>query len=195
MRFHGISSALLGSPARAAVLVTMLRFAGEELTGREVARRAGVSPPRALEALRVLEGEHLCFQRRVGRASLWRLDTRHFLAKRLAALADLDAAPLAELIKMVRGCLGGVDEAYLFGSMAQGREEPTSDIDLLLVFRDDRAKRRWIRRLAGLQDAVLAAFGNHLQAITYTRRAVTRGGPRRLLATARATGMRLEAAR
>ena len=60
MKFHGISPTLFGSPARAAVLTTMLRSGAEELTGREVARRAGVSPPRAIEALRVLERERLC---------------------------------------------------------------------------------------------------------------------------------------
>lgn len=193
MRFHGIAPALFGSPARAAVLTTMLHSAGEELTGREVARRAGVSPPRAIEALRVFENERLCFQRRVGRASLWTLDKRHFLAKRLAPLADLETAPREALVGLLRRHLGGASEAYLFGSVAQGRDEPGSDIDVLLVFPDERAMRRWHRGRNALQDDILALFGNHLEPVAYTSRAVARGGPKRLLEAARRTGVRLEA--
>src|SRR6267142_911620 len=163
MKFHGIASTLFGSPARAAVLATMLRHPHEELTGREVARRAGVSPPRAIEALRVLEREHLCFRRRVGRASLWRLERRHYLAKRLAPLADLELAPRRALVELLSRHTAGAEEAYLFGSVAQGRDEPDSDIDLLLVFPDEHARRRWEKGRNALQDAVLAKFGNHLQ--------------------------------
>jgi predicted nucleotidyltransferase len=195
MRFHGITSTLLGSPARAAVLTTMLRSAGQELTGREVARRASVSPPRAIEALRVLEGERLCFQRRVGRASLWSLEERHFLAQRLQPLADLESAPRRALVELLSRHLGEAQEAYLFGSVAQGRDEPGSDIDLLVVFPHDRAMRRWRQSVDSLQDAVLERFGNHLQPITYTRGVVRRGAPRRLLSVARTTGIRLEAGR
>jgi len=193
MKFHGISSTLFGSPARAAVLTTMLRSPGQDLTGREVARRAGVSPPRAMEALRVLESQHMCFQRRVGRASLWRLEEQHFLVKRLAPLADLEIAPRRALIDLLSHHLEGAEEAYLFGSVAQGRDEWDSDVDLLLVFPDERTKRRWEQGRNALQDAVLAKFGNHLQPITYTRRALSRRGPRRLIAQARATGLPLGA--
>jgi predicted nucleotidyltransferase len=193
MKFHGISPTLFGSPARAAVLTTMLRLAGEELTGREVARRAGVSPPRAIEALRVLERERLCFQRRVGRASLWTLDQHHFLAKRLAPLSDLEDAPRRALVELLARNLGGAKEAYLFGSVAEGRDEWDSDIDLLLVFEDERAKRAWEGKLTVLQDGVLTLFGNHLQPVAYTRRSAARAGARRLLAKARTSGVALQA--
>jgi len=175
------------------VLAVMLGAPGELLTGREVARRARVSPPRAIEALRDLEAERLCFQRRAGRASLWSLNANHFLAKRLAPLADLEAAPKKALIDLLERRMGGAEEAYLFGSVAQGREEPGSDIDVLLVFASDRARSRWKEGLNDLQDTILALFGNHLEAIAYTRAAVSRGGARRLLETARSTGIRLEA--
>jgi predicted nucleotidyltransferase len=191
MRFHGLSTALLGSPARTAVLAAMLRSKGEAMTGREVARRAGVSPPRALDALVLLEAERLCSRRRAGRASLWALNPNHFLAERLAPLAELDEAPRRSLIELLQGRLRGAEEAYLFGSVAEDRGEPGSDIDVLIVFRDGEAKRRWARGLNDLQDLVLTKFGNHLEAIAYTRRAVASGGSRRLLETARKTGIRL----
>jgi predicted nucleotidyltransferase len=195
MRFHGLASALFGSPARAAVLATMLRSGGDVMTGREVARRAGVSPPRALDALKSLEAEHLCFQRRAGRASLWSLNTRHILAQRLAPMGELDEAPKRFLLRLIEARARGADEVYLFGSVAKGQEEPSSDVDVLLVFRGRAAKLAWERGLNGLQNEVLARFGNHLDAIAYTRREVASGGPRRLFETARTTGVRLEVAR
>jgi predicted nucleotidyltransferase len=194
MKFHGISTTLFGSPARAAVLTTMLRSAGEELTGREVARRSGVSPPRAIEALRVLERERLCFQRRVGRASLWKFNSHHFLAKRLAPLADLESAPRKALTDLLSRNLAGAKEAYLFGSVAEAKDEWDSDIDLLVVFSDDRARRRWQAGLPALQDTVLERFGNHLQPVAYTHRSLARRGAKRLLEQARERGVALGAA-
>ena len=91
--------------------------------------------------------------------------------------------------------LAGAKEAYLFGSVALGVDEWDSDIDLLVVFADERALRSWQRGLPALQDAVLATFGNHLQAVAYARRALARAGAKRLLAKARENGVALRAPR
>ncbi len=190
MHFHGIAPRLLGSPARAAVLASVLAAPEGEFTGREVARLAGVSPARAMVALRILEAEGLCWQRRAGRASLWKVNRRHFLARSLAQVATLESDAMSTLIGLLQRQLrrAGAVEAHMFGSVARGDERATSDIDLVAVFPDEAARGRWDGSLSAMQNKIQANFGNELQAIAYTAAAVRRGGPRRVLERARAEG-------
>ena len=193
MHFHGLQRRILGSPARVAVLSAMLAAPDVDLTGREAARRAGVSQARAIEALHALEAEGACWRRSVGRASLWRIDRRHFIAQTLAPVADLDRAAFDELRRMVSGPLKGAGavEAYIWGSVARGDERGMSDVDVVAVFPGEPARRKWERRLDDLQNAVQHRFGNELHAIAYLRAQVGRGGPRRVLERARAEGIAL----
>jgi len=194
MHFHGLSGRLLGSPARARVLAAVLAAPDTDYTGREVARMAGVSPARALDALYVLEAEGVCWRRIVGRASLWRVDRRHFLARHLAPVGTLETEAMRALTDLLLLHLrrSGAQEAYLFGSLARGDERATSDIDLVAVFAEGGARRRWERGLPELQNLVQQSFGNELQAIAYTRAAISRGGPRRVWSRAKAEGRAIE---
>ena len=66
MRFHRLPETLLTSPARVAVLKTLLRSRGREWSGRELAKASGVSAPQTMEALYLLYDEALVRQRRAG---------------------------------------------------------------------------------------------------------------------------------
>ena len=190
MQYHDLTRRLFGSPARAAVTAAILAAPDQEYTGRDVARMAGVSPARAMDALSILEAEGVCWRRVVGRANLWRVDRRHFLAEALGAFASLEQRALAELLGVLQDAVrgAGATEAYLFGSVACGNERATSDIDIVAVFPDERRKRAWQDRLPALQDKVQWRFANELQAIAYTRASIRRGGPRRVFERARAEG-------
>jgi predicted nucleotidyltransferase len=194
MRFHGIPARLLGAPARVAVVSALLSAPSRDFTGRELARQAGVSHPQALEALRLLEWEGVVHHRRVGRSSLWSVETRHFLSKRLRDLAALDLDARRALTSSLERALkaGKAAEAYLFGSVAKGSEEPTSDVDVLAIFYSVRAARSFESRVAPLQDKIRTTFGNELHLIAYGPEAGLRPGARRLLGTARREGIRLE---
>jgi predicted nucleotidyltransferase len=194
MRFHGISIRLLGAPARVAVLASLLSAPSRDFTGRELARAAGVSHPQALKALRLLEAEGVVRQRRVGRSSVWSADAGHFLTERLGQLAALDLSARRELHSVLERALrkGGAREAYLFGSVARGDEDPTSDVDVIAMFPSVRAAEAFRRAAAALQEEVRARFGNELQLIAHGPEARLTPGARKLLRTARREGVRLE---
>lgn len=194
MRFHGLPETLLGSPARVSVLKALFMSPDTEWTGRQLARAAGVSPTQAMAALRVLEWEGICWQRVVGRASLWRLDKRHILFPSLRQLARLDETARGALRQRLDRALrkSGAEEAYLFGSVAERREKPGSDVDVLVVFPNAKAARRWQAKNDRVVDSVRRSFSSVLQVLVYTRRQVRAGQGRHLLGEARRKGVRLE---
>ncbi len=197
MRFHNLAETLLTSPARIAVLKTLLKAPGREWTGRELAKASSVSAPQAMEALYRLYDEAVVRQRRAGRASLWTLEERHFLAERLRPLIGLDNASTHELTAALEVALkgSGALEAILFGSVARGDEDPNSDVDLLVVFPDKRRAAAWTSTLRNLEAQVLARFGNPVQALVYTAQQVKGGARARIREVARREGHPLEVAR
>lgn len=197
MRFHRLPETLLTSPARVAVLKALLRSRGREWSGRELAKASGVSAPQTMEALYRLYDEALVRQRRAGRASLWMLEERHFLIERLRPLLTLDPESHRALVNALEAGLSrsGASEAWLFGSIARGDEDPNSDVDILVVFPDKRRAAAWGKRLRDLEAEVLARFGNPVQALVYTARQVVSGPPARIFSVAKLEGRRLEVAR
>jgi predicted nucleotidyltransferase len=197
MHFHGLAERLLGSRSRIAVLTALLGSPGTEWTGRELARRAGLSPTQALSALRAFESEGVCRQRRIGRASVWSVDPDHFVTKALGPLVNLDQTAQRRLAQTVEAALkgSGAAEAYLFGSVATGGEEASSDVDLMVVFPDDKRARAWHARMEGLRASVQAQFSSFLSPVVYTRAQTRAAGASRLLREARRTGASLEVER
>jgi predicted nucleotidyltransferase len=147
-----------------------------------------------MAVLRVLEWEGICWQRVVGRASVWKVDESHILIPALTQLARLDEIAGDALRERLERSLRSsqAEEAYLFGSVAQGKERPGSDVDILVVFPNARAAARWKGRLEGVSDEVLRAFSMVLQGLIYTRSQVRSGQSRHLLQEARSKGIRLE---
>lgn len=194
MRFHNLTQRLLGTSARTAALKVLLALPPREFTARQLAREAGVSHPQVLEALRLFEAERFVRQRRVGPSSVWSADPEHFLAERLRGLVTLEAEVWRELVSRLEEAVrqAGAKEAYLFGSVARGTEEPSSDIDVLALFRGQAAAARFRTASATLADAFQRRFGNELQVVAFGDLDLRRRGAKRLVETARREGIRLE---
>ena len=194
MRFHNLTKKLLGTSARIGVLGVLLAYPSQEFTAREVARQAGVSHPQVLEALRLFAAEGFVQQRRFGRSSVWRADPDHFLCDRMRLLVTLEQDAWREILSRLEKALrkAGATEAYLFGSVAQGTEEPTSDIDVLALFGSDRGATAFRSTTSVLAKGFQRLYGNEVQVAAYGPTDVRRGGPRRLIATARRDGIPLE---
>ena len=106
-------------------------------SGRDLARRAGVSHPRANQVLAELADQGLVTVERVPRADLYRLNRHHVLAEPLAKLFELEPTLKFELLSLVAMELKSrrlpVKQARIFGSAARGAMESASDVDLALV--------------------------------------------------------------
>lgn len=122
----------LMQPVRAATLLALRRTV-TPLTGREVARRAGVSQPAALTALDHLVAHGLVRSQPAGRANLYSLNEEHLLVAALTDVFEVRAGLVKRIAESVRHWEIPPLNVTLFGSMARGDGDTQSDVDLLVV--------------------------------------------------------------
>ncbi len=152
-------------------------------SGREIARRAGLSHPTATKVLRDLEHQGLVrAQRQVG-AEGYRLNDRNLLVRPLKELFESEDAIPASLAEWLKGALEDhreIKAAYLFGSAARGSMSRTSDLDIGVVAPGARAEILE-ERLDPLIDDLRQRVGVPVQVvITTTSPASLRAGRKRL---------------
>jgi DNA-binding transcriptional ArsR family regulator len=142
---------------------------GITLSGREVARRAGIAHPTATAALFALVDLGLVRVRRARRVDSFELNRSHVFAAELGHLFDRESGLPDELIAFLRDRLDTegvpVSEAYLFGSAARGEMSPASDIDVAFLCSPEQASAVEEAAFGPIAEAVASRFGNRLSPI------------------------------
>jgi len=161
--------AVFAAPSHLA-LVRVLSESPHGASGRELARRAGLSHQAASNALARLEG--LGIVRRVGRGRvfLYSLNRQHALYVRLIRpLLDAERGVFRTILQTVEDAVGPhCLSATIFGSVARGTEGPASDLDLLIVLRPDRGRSELTRAVSGMATAMSRTWGIRLNPILFT---------------------------
>jgi len=124
---------MLSSKAKVAVL-RVVTTVNAPLSGREIARRAGLWPASASKALGELTASGVLVCRDHGRAKAYGLD--HSDVKLVAKLRDLFWSEAERYREFVSDLSSGLPEAIsllLFGSEARRDAKPGSDTDVLVV--------------------------------------------------------------
>ncbi len=147
--------------ARGAVLSVLLRT-GAPMTGRQVhglmSDSHSLSPVQ--EALKVLTQLGIVRTETVGRAGVHTINEDHYAVPPLRALAD----PITALRSVIEGAVNSeVECVMVFGSIARGEANTSSDIDLAVI-----AAAGWDGRVE-LEDAVGTGLGNHCDVLVFTR--------------------------
>ncbi len=126
--------AVLSAPSRLAVLRALFR-ARAPLSGRALARLAGINHQGAATALAGLERLGLVARRPAGRSDQWRLDRRRWImAELLLPLFEREAALADAVAGAVKMTLRGKAAAVLIGGpAAKGRLEPGQPLELVAV--------------------------------------------------------------
>ena len=99
---------------------------------RDLAQRLEIDPSNLSKELGRLEREGLFRSQVVGRQKYFQLDRTYPLFDELRrVVAKTVGAPsvIAQSLKKI----GGIDEAYLYGSFARDQQDAASDIDVLVV--------------------------------------------------------------
>lgn len=137
MKLTKILDDILGPHSKISVLRVL--FAQEELSGREVARRAGLSPRAASLALTQLVKAGILRKKDVGSTHLFAVNRKRHIVS--AALSDLFqeeerlAGTMGHRIMEAIGRHRCVAVA-VFGSYARGEATPRSDLDVLVLLND-----------------------------------------------------------
>jgi predicted nucleotidyltransferase len=132
------SSGLLHEDAQTRVLRFLWRSRAE-WSGREIARKVGLSAPACHETLKKLDARGLVRFRRVSNVHLYKINPDNYLVQNVfARLFEAEAAMPKQVAAVVRRSLVDPPEPdiisiVLFGSMARGAPQLGSDLDLLIV--------------------------------------------------------------
>lgn len=137
MKLSRILDDILGSHSKIAVLRVL--FAQEELSGREVARRAGLSPRAASLALTELVKAGILHKHAVGSNHLFAISRKRYIVSsalgNLFQEEELLASTMGHRIMQSIGHNRCISVA-VFGSYARGEAQPGSDFDVLVLLDD-----------------------------------------------------------
>lgn len=131
-------SAVLHEDAQTRVLRFLWRSRAE-WSGREIARKVGLSAPACHETLKKLDARGLVELRRVSNVHLYKINSENYLVRNVFALQfEAEAAMPKQIVAAVKKSLvaspkSDIVSIVLFGSMARGTERLGSDLDLLVV--------------------------------------------------------------
>jgi predicted nucleotidyltransferase len=121
-----------------------------KLTGREVARKVGLSPQIALNNLNNLVKEKIFLVEKQGRNNLFGLNLKDFGCLMFLSLVEeyrgLGSLKNKELKGLVEELLPLAETLIVFGSFASGKQGKDSDIDLIALGVKDRKKFNKVKR-------------------------------------------------
>ncbi|MCI0504413.1 nucleotidyltransferase domain-containing protein [Candidatus Micrarchaeota archaeon] len=117
------------------LLETLVKYPKRQFTINELAKEAGVPFASAWRLVRKWEPAGIIETGKVGKSVTIKLHKSEYLDSVLSLL-KISMSPQAFTVRALRDLLAkesSVKEAYLFGSVATGKEKPMSDIDIALL--------------------------------------------------------------
>ena len=142
--------ALPRNETTAQILALLSGIAGNELHTNEIIRRVNGNPRAVQRALVNSEAGGLITSRRIGNLRLWRMNPTNPLYESMRELFGRTRGVPAKLASVL-ATSRGVRVAFLFGSYATAKDNPTSDIDLFVIGTLDWMKLAETLRSAGRQ--------------------------------------------
>lgn len=113
------------------------------ISGREVARVAGITAKNCFIALNDLEDLGIVNRIRGGREHLFTLNRNHFIVcEGIIPLFEVESKFLETILSQIKKVLKDkVVSAYLFGSVARKEEDIQSDMDICLIYNNQHNKK------------------------------------------------------
>ncbi len=145
---------LLSSRVKSEIFRLLFGPDGLELHVREIGRRAGLADGTVRQELERLSGLGVVVMRRAGNRAYYRANASHPLYPDIRSLV-LKTSGLVDLLRP-RLTHAGIKLAFVFGSMASGRETADSDVDLMVV------GTLGLRELGTLLSGVAAVVGREV---------------------------------
>lgn len=163
---EGLLEQLAGSKTKLKVLrflITDARASSE----REIAARLGVSHMAVNRIMQEFHSANLVEPTLIGKSRVWAPNQKSYAYKGALLLRDffLKQTPVQALREMLSeelARLPAVKSAWIIGSVAEKKELPSSDIDVLLIVGKGASKEKASRFLAQVSGGILEKFGNRL---------------------------------
>ncbi len=155
--------ALLYEDAQVRVL-KFLWSSRAEWSGREIARKVGLSAPSCHETLKKLDARGLVHFRRVSNVHLYKINPENYLVENVfVRLFEAEAAMPKQVEATIKKVLADstkhdIVSLVLFGSMARGTQQSGSDLDLLVILHEKAGVKAIEPRIEELRAALFRRF-------------------------------------
>jgi predicted nucleotidyltransferase len=158
-------------------MLRILLGGGPPMTGRALARVAGISQPTAQRTLTRLREAGLVAAEHAPPALVYRANPDHLAMPALLALLQLEEQLRSRLVEHVAGWQRRPESLVVYGSVARGQATGTSDLDVLVVRSDliEPDDPTWQRQLAELSDRLVRWTGRRASVVEMSRREVSQG--------------------
>jgi predicted nucleotidyltransferase len=164
---------VFAAPSHVAIL-RALQDAAEGMSGRQVARQAGINHQTCAVALGRLEELGVVLRQGAGQSQLFRLNRTHRVVQDLLLpLLREEREVYPRVLRRVGELVSGrCKRALVFGSVARGEERSDSDLDLLLVADGPRHQGAARQAAADVRAAIGREWGLRANPVVLTERAV-----------------------
>lgn len=166
MKFHDFAENMLGSRVKIK-LVRHLLSEGSASSERELAKLLGLSHTAVSKTLKELQENNLISPMRVGNVLIWQLNKESYAYQFLSGKLEenIKKNPISDLKEDIASHLTitFVRKVIIFGSIADGREMPNSDIDLFILIEGNEKDRDYVlKQVSLLASKLMNKFGNTL---------------------------------
>ncbi len=139
----------------------------DEMSGRQMAKMAGVTPKTAHKILQDLLREGVLIMRAVGKTHLFRLNEERSIVRKVLKPLFLSEKTLSErLFDVIRRAVkksalkDDILSVALFGSVQAKTERAASDIDFFVIIRTAELKKKTETFFAGIDEQLVPQWGN-----------------------------------
>ena len=166
MIFRNFAKNMLGSKVKIKIIMYMLSE-NAQTSERELARILDVSHMAVNKSMKQLYDLNLVSPMKIGNVLSWKFNKNSYAYEHIAQnplKGIADNPPLSDLKTIFSKKLTKKDlkEAIIFGSIAERKEEPDSDIDLLIITKNEKHKKQIKKTLAELSQICIQRYGNIL---------------------------------
>lgn len=191
MEFRDYWEALLGSKVKVKVLLYLLSE-GVPTSEHEIARILGVSHTAVNKTMKRFHELNIVLPMRIGNINAWKINEQSYA---YGVLRNFRITPPIEHLKLaIQSSLGSYKHhitVTLIGSVAEGRELPNSDIDLLVIMKNPEHRKEIIKSITNLADRCMSLYGNKLSPIVLTLKEAEKPKNKKLLEEAEKKGIRV----
>jgi predicted nucleotidyltransferase len=169
MVFHRVLDVVFSTWSHIAVL-RVLQDSAVGMTGREIARLAGMNHRSCLRALTTLEEIAVVNRQMGGRDHLFSLNREHLLvAEGVLPLLRLERSFLDRVSDHLKKKMGRAAQSMiLFGSVARKAETTHSDLDVCFVLRNGQERETVLEGIDGMSQTIRRRFGASLSPFIIT---------------------------
>lgn len=160
MKFTDYLEDVLGTRSRIEILRVMVSYPTKEFTENELSSLIDVSQKTVNRSMSTFVDQGILNVKSIGKANVYSVNSDQYIVEQLQDLYERERKAREELKSMLGNSFRKDDDLIslaIFGSVAEEREGPTSDVDVFILTRDKGAT---IQKLEEVRDRIERRFGN-----------------------------------